>query len=263
MARVTVDPDRTGFLAGAGRSQSLKRAFGLLDCLAAHPEGMSVASLTRESGLPRATVTRLLASLADVGAAARSTNARVWTLGPSLLRLSRALPSIGDLRDRARPLLEEVTAASQETSMLGVPIGPASVQVIDAVEGPRLTSARASGNNSVLTSPASGFVRMVLAELHERDLGRALGTLPFERLTASTIVTADELLVVIEQIRRDDYSVVIDEYEQGLAGVGVPVRSNGTLVALIAVYLPTARFDDATRVRTLSLLRQAAARLGA
>jgi DNA-binding IclR family transcriptional regulator len=256
------NPDRTGVLAGAGRSQSLIRAFGLLECLAAHPEGLSVASLTRQSGLPRATVTRLLASLADVGAVARSANARAWTLGPSLLRLGRALPSIGELRDRARPLLEEITAASQETSMLGVPVGPASVQVIDAVEGPRLISARASGNNGILTTPASGFVRMVLAELPERDLERTLGSLPFERLTPSTIVTADELLVAIEQIRRDDYSVVIDEYEQGLAGVGVPIRRNGTLVAMIAVYLPTTRFDDATRVRALSLLRQAAARLG-
>ena len=258
-----VDPDRTDVLAGAARNQSLKRAFTLLEYLAAHPEGLSVAALTRETGLPRATVTRLLASLADVGAVARSASARAWTLGPSLFRLGRALPSIGELRDRAHPLLEDITAASEETSMLGVPVGPASVQVIDVVEGPRLTSARASGNNAILTSPASGFVRMVLAELPQRDLERVLGSLPFERLTPSTIMTADELLVAIEQIRRDDYSAVVDEYEQGLAGVGVPVRRNGTLAAMIAIYLPTARFDDATRFRALSLLRQAAVRLSA
>lgn len=260
---MSTSPNRAGFLGGAGRNQSLKRAFAVLDCLAAHPEGMSVASLTRDIGLPRATVTRLLASLADVGAVARATDARAWTLGPSLLRLSRALPSIGGLRDRARPLLEDLTAASEETSMLGVPVGPASVQVLDAVEGPRLTSARASGEDTILITPASGFVRLLLAELPESELERVLGSLPFEPLTPSTIVSAAELLPVIEQIRRDGYSVVIDEYELGLAGIGVPVRRNGTLVAMLAVYLPTARFDAAARVGSLSLLRQAAAKLSA
>lgn len=68
-------------LSGAGRNQSLKRAFGLLEWLATRPSGASVAVLSRELGLARATVTRLLGSLADAGAVTR--DGRAWTIGTS------------------------------------------------------------------------------------------------------------------------------------------------------------------------------------
>jgi IclR family acetate operon transcriptional repressor len=249
-------------LPGAGRNQSLGRAFDVLECLASHPAGASVAALTREVDLPRATVTRLLASLADAGAVARSPHGRTWAIGPTILRLSQAITSLATLRDRARPLMEELVARVEETVLLAVPSGPASAHVIEELPGPRIVSARGWIGNS-LTSPASGFVRQVLAELPEPELARVAASLELTALTPKTITTAAELLDAIAQIRRDDFNVVIDEYEDGLAGVGVPVRRGRALVAMLSVYMPTARFDKGMRGRALSLLRTAAEQLGA
>jgi DNA-binding IclR family transcriptional regulator len=249
-------------LPGAGRNQSLARAFEVLECLASHRAGASVAALTREVNLPRATVTRLLASLADVGAVARSPHGRTWAIGPTILRLSRAVTSLATLRDRARPLVEELVASLEETVLLAVPSGPASAHVIEELSGPRIVSARGWIDSS-LTSPASGFVRQVLAELPEPELARVLASLELTALTPKTITTAGELLDAIAQVRRDDFNIVIDEYEDGLAGLGVPVRRGGALVAMLSVYMPTARFDEQMRGRALALLRTAAAQLSA
>jgi DNA-binding IclR family transcriptional regulator len=250
-------------LPGAGRNASLRRAFQVLECLAFHAEGASVAALARETELPRATVTRLLASLADAGAVVRSPHQRAWTLGPTITRLARALGSVVQLRDRARPLLEELMAATNETAMLGVPAGPASAQVVDEVEGPRVVGARRGWSGRILVTPASAFVRMVLAELPDDELERIVQSLPFTAQTPRTITKPTELLRAIEQIRREDHCIVVDEFEMGLAGVGVPVRRDGVLIAMFAIYLPTTRFDEAMQARALALLLDAAARLAA
>jgi DNA-binding IclR family transcriptional regulator len=221
-----------------------------------------VATLTREADLPRATVTRLLASLADVGAVARSRHGRTWAIGPTIFRLSSAVTSLTTLRDRARPVIEELVASLQETVLLALPSGPASAHVIEELPGPRIVSARGWIDSS-LTSPASGFVRQLLAELPEPELPRVVASLELTALTPKTITTATELLDAIAQIRRDDFNVVIDEYEDGLAGLGVPVRRGDELVAMLSVYMPTSRFDEGMRSRALSLLRTAAEQLSA
>src|SRR5690242_14544701 len=70
-----------GSPARAGRNESIRRAFHVLESLARH-RGASVAGVARETGLPRATVTRVLATLADVGAARREAGG--WTVGPTI-----------------------------------------------------------------------------------------------------------------------------------------------------------------------------------
>jgi DNA-binding IclR family transcriptional regulator len=249
-------------LPGAGRNQSLGRAFELLECLASHPAGASVATLTREIGLPRATVTRLLGSLADAGAVARSREGREWVLGPTILRLSRAPTPVAALRDRARPLLAQLAAATEETAMLAVPTGPASAQVIDEVQGSRIVGAKGWIGRS-LRSPASGFVRQLLADLPETELARVVASLELTALTPRTIVTRKGLLEAVAEIRRDGHTVVVDQYELGLAGIGVPVRRGDELVAMISIYMPTSRLDDSMRTRALALLRGAAEEVSA
>jgi IclR family acetate operon transcriptional repressor len=248
-----------GVLPGAGRNQSLARAFDLLERIAAHPEGASVATLTHEVGLPRATVSRLLASLADAGAVVRAPGGRAWSLGPTLLRLSRAIAPV-ELRDRARPLLEALVEATQETVFLAVPTGPASARVVEELQAQRVIAAR-GWNNEELTTPASGFVRLVLAHLPPNELENLARSMQFTPWTATTITTPQELIQAVEQCRRDGYSVVVDELEDGLAGMAVPVLTNGTLTAMIAIYMPTARFTEAMQQRALKLLRETASRL--
>jgi IclR family acetate operon transcriptional repressor len=246
-------------LPGAGRNQSLRRAFDLLELIAAHPDGASVAILTRESGLARGTVNRLLASLADAGAVTRAPGDRAWLLGPTLLRLSRAIAPV-ELRDRARPLLQALVETTQETVFLAVPTGPASARVVEELQAPRVIAAR-GWNNETLTTPASGFVRLLLAELPPDELRALVPSLHFTAWTEKTITTPEGLLQAVETCRRDGYSAVVDELEDGLAGMAVPVRTDGALVAMIAIYMPTTRFSRATQQETLKLLRATSVQL--
>jgi DNA-binding IclR family transcriptional regulator len=282
-----VTGDSPSLLRGAGRNQSLARAFQVLEFLAARPGGASVAEVARATGLPRATVTRLLASLADEDAARRVDGA--WRLGPRVAQLAGG--PAAPLPARAQPLLEELAAALGETVMLGVPEGAAGARVVAEAEGPRMVGV-GSWLGRTLEDPASGFVRLRLAWLEPEARRRAVAGLRFVPHTASTIRSARPLLAAVERIARDGYAEVVDEFEQGLAGLAVPVGPLGTvpsgvatlgtvpsgaakghadakgtvparrparrparLVAMLAAYLPTARLDDAMRERALGALR--------
>ena len=82
--------------------------------------------------------------------------------------------------------------------------------------------------------------------------------LRFEAHTASTIRSARPLLAALERIARDGHAEIVDEFEQGLAGLAVPLNEGDRLAAMLAVYLPTARLDGAMRARSLDALRRAA-----
>jgi DNA-binding IclR family transcriptional regulator len=224
----------------------------VLDRLAANPGGVSVAELTRATGLPRATVSRLLGSLADEGAALR--DGGEWRLGPRIALLARGLAP--PLPERAGPVLEALAAELGETVMLAVPEGPAGARVVAEAAGPRMVGV-GSWLGRTLEDPASGFVRLRLAALEPGARRRAVAGLRFIAHTDSTIRTGRPLLAAAEEAARAGYAEVIDEFEQGLAGLAVPLHADGRL-AMLAVYLPTARLDDAMRTRALETLRRAA-----
>jgi IclR family transcriptional regulator, pca regulon regulatory protein len=239
-------------LVGAGRNESIRRAFRVLECLSLHP-GASVAGVARETGLPRATVTRVLATLADVGAARRDGGS--WTVGPSIAALARGIDP--PLAERAATHLAGLAAQLGETVMLAVPEGPVGARVVAEAAGPRMVGV-GSWLGRTLTDPASGFVRMRLAALDRPDRERAVAELRLVAHTGSTIRSRRALLAELDRIAQAGHTEVVDEYEQGLAGLAVPIRRRDQIAGFLAVYLPTSRLDAAMRETALEALRATA-----
>jgi DNA-binding IclR family transcriptional regulator len=98
-------------------SQTLARGLSILRALRDSPEGLTVADLVRALDLPRAIVTRLLATLEDEHYVERS-EARTYRLGPELVALGRAVRS--DLHDIASRLLRDLAEEVSATVVLVV-----------------------------------------------------------------------------------------------------------------------------------------------
>ena len=69
--------------------QSLERAFGLLELVAAHRGAMSLSELATASGLPPPTLHRLARTLVDLGYL-RQEPSRRYALGPRLFLLAES-----------------------------------------------------------------------------------------------------------------------------------------------------------------------------
>jgi IclR helix-turn-helix domain len=94
----------------------IRSAFGLLELLRALGQ-VRLAELTKESGLPRTTVHRLMGQLAAVGAVERIGG--YYRLGPNLLSLGQHVTPLDRLRAVAqRPLIELAAATPAHVGLV-------------------------------------------------------------------------------------------------------------------------------------------------
>lgn len=119
------------------RSSSASRMLKVFECTAVL-QPIGVSALARELGADKSAVQRDLMTLADAGwiRPAISGSAQ-WELTPHILTLARPPHSTDSLRQRARPVLEQLRADTGETAYLTVPDGDRFV-VLDALESTRM-----------------------------------------------------------------------------------------------------------------------------
>jgi IclR family pca regulon transcriptional regulator len=112
-----------------------------------------------------------------------------------------------------------------------------------------------------LPASVSSMGRVLLAHLPRAALAEALRRRPPPRLTPATIVEPGALHRLLDQVRKDGFALVEDEFEIGLISVAVPVRNAaGKMVAAINVGAPTTRARRAEMMeRYLPAIRAAAA----
>jgi DNA-binding IclR family transcriptional regulator len=94
----------------------LGRAFDILECFSGTTE-QSITGLCSHTGLPPATVHRMLANLVEWGAVERTGRGR-YRLGRRLWRLGNDVPSSRTLKDTARPCLVDLHSMTGEIAVL-------------------------------------------------------------------------------------------------------------------------------------------------
>jgi DNA-binding IclR family transcriptional regulator len=167
---------------------SVERAIALLEALGDAGAPLGTNELARRTGINASTVSRVLATLLDAGLVEREPGAQRWQLGLRLVHLGNAALARLDLRDLARPLLEQLVRDTGETATLSLPAQGEGVTV-DFAPSPHSVSSRAEiGRASVAHATAVG--KLVLA--HTPGALAALAE-PLQRYTPRTLTTLAEI----------------------------------------------------------------------
>jgi DNA-binding IclR family transcriptional regulator len=240
-------------------NQSVQRATAILRAAAERPAGETASGLARAAGLPTSTALRLIRTLEQEGFLARRGDGR-YAIGVALARLGRDAEA-GDLVDAtAHAALERVAAETRETVTLSVVRGSEALDVVLQIDTPHMVKAVSwVGRRYPLHASSSG--KVLLAALEPARLERfLLGRL--ERPTAATITDPARLRAEIERVRSQGFAEIVDELEDGLASVSVPVvDAAGRLAATLNVTGPSFRFDAARRIAALKPMRAAAVQI--
>ncbi|MDH4177895.1 MAG: IclR family transcriptional regulator, partial [Thermoleophilia bacterium] len=161
------------------------RAVSILDALADGGE-LGTVDLARRTGISASTVSRQLGTLTRSGLVEHLQATGRYRLGVRVLALANAVLGRLDLRDLARPLLEELVAEVGETATLSIP-GERDAITVDFVPTDRyVQGVTRLGRPSVGHASSAGKVLLAFGEV----------PLPRGRLqafTPRTIVDADEL----------------------------------------------------------------------
>jgi DNA-binding IclR family transcriptional regulator len=225
---------RTGRPA-ARQVGSVQRAIDVLDALAEARAELGTNEIARRTGVNVSSISRLLSTLTTAGLVQYVPSTGRYRLGIRIMQLANAARDSIDVRQLARPFLEELSEITGETSTLSLP-AVHDLVTIDFVASPRsVRSVAQIGRNSVAHATAVGKVLLAWGgQLPEGDL---------TAYTKRTITDRAALAVEIERVRERGWAQAVGEREDELNAVAVPVPdSTGTLVAVLGVQGPAGRF---------------------
>lgn len=239
--------------------RSVKTTFQVLDAVAVHqPVGLS--ELARRLDLPKSTVQRSLATLAELEWIRTDGGTARWVLGEHARTLSELIDDLGRLREVAAPVLERLNEATLETIHLAVPDGRA-VRLAERRDSKHaLRLVRPIGDKSPLHAGSTG--KSVLAYLPSPEIENYIDG-GLDPLTPNTIVDPDELRGELARIRDRGYAITVDELFLGITSVASSVRpGGGRPIAAVSISGASSRIPADVRSEFGRLVTEATREIG-
>jgi len=246
------DRDRVG---------ALEKGLGVLEILAAHPDGMTLSEMAEATSLTRAGARRFLLTLVASGYALQE--GRIFRLSPRLLSVARTWIGGASLWSFATPFMREVSAALNESCSAAV-LADLDVVYVARVGSTRILSV-ALHVGTRLPAWCTSMGRVLAAGLPDEAIDDFARRSRPSALTPKSITDPVRLAAAVRTARSDGHALVDEELEIGLRSIAVPVRDrSGQTVAAINVSTQAARHTaDDMRRDMLPVLRRAADRIEA
>lgn len=234
---------------------TLGKLMSVLDAIATCEDPPRFSDILVMTGEPRGTLHRHLRHLVGEGLAEIDESGR-YRPGLRLLNLASRAWETNDLRRIARPHLEALGEVVGETVHLGVLRG-AEIVYLDKVEARQAVRMYSRVGNA---SPihCTGIGKAAISTLPERRCREIIRTLTYRPFTPSTITGRDEFAAEIQKIRQQGFAFDLEEHEQGIRCIAVPVSARG-IAAGISVTAPAYRAESG-RLEAWKLPLQKAAR---
>jgi DNA-binding IclR family transcriptional regulator len=196
---------------------AVDRAFSIIESFRAGEESLSLRSLAARTGLNKATIIRLIASLEKAGCMNRLSHG-AYALGPALLRYGSLYQSSFHLADHLMPVLRGLVRQTGETAAFFVRDGDMRICLHRIESNSALRLHLKEGERHPLLPGGTG--RVLLAFSHEDG-------------------------PAFDQIRKDYFVLNIGEREPEISSVAAPVlRAGSDLVGTVSLTGPTGKFTD-------------------
>jgi DNA-binding IclR family transcriptional regulator len=216
-----------------GKVQLILEAFGPDD------DHLSLTELSRRSGVAKASVHRLAQELLRWGVLERR-GGHYW-LGIRLFEIGQRVPRQRILRDAARPYMEDLYQATNETIHLAVLDG-LEVLYLEKVSGHRQVSrpSRVAGRMPLYCT-ATG--KALLAFGPPALVNEVMG-LPMARRTPHTVAVPGALAQELARARALGYAVEYEQTRLGFLSVAIPLTgATGATVGALSITAPVYRAD--------------------
>lgn len=243
-------------MANASDTNPVQKVCRVLRVLST-PQPMRLAEIAEATGLNKATLLRVLDTLAAEGFVRRDADTRRWTLGDEAAVLGIAMQRRDHVRDRARPWLVRLASLSGDTVLLSTRSGVESVCVdrefgdfpiranyLDV--GSRRPLGVGGGSLALLAWLPDDEVRAVLDQVEPALRVR------YPRISRALVEDA------VAAARRVGHALLLDVVVERMGGLAVPVfGADGRPVAAISIAALSDRLS--TRLDLLvPAMRQAA-----
>jgi DNA-binding IclR family transcriptional regulator len=242
--------------------QSLGRAFTILEEVARHREGISLADLGRLVGLHNSTTFHLAKTMVSLGYLRQEKDSKRYRVGRPLFALAAGALDEIEMVNVATPLLEELSRDTGESGHFAVRMGDAVVVI-----------ARTSGPGAFQLTDRVGVVRpahctalgkIILASLRPDQLKRLIERIELKPSTEKSITSVPALLREIAEIKRTGIAFDDGEFNPEVRCIAVPVMDfTGQVIGALGISGPIWRLSNQALQTHARVVRLAANRLSA
>jgi DNA-binding IclR family transcriptional regulator len=226
---------------------SVRRAFRVLEAVAAGGDGVTAKAVARRAGLPLPTTYRLLNTLVYEGYLVRLHQSRGYGLGYKLTGLHRRLSQQLEVTPGVLSVLHRIHDECAAAAYFTV-FRDEEIVVAEVVDSPSARRAEPLDVGFHQAPHATAFGKVMLSWLpaeRRRDHLREQG-LP--RLTERTITAPDVLEDHLARVRASGVAVEVGEFQGGLSCLAAPVFDAGGKVAgALATSVPVELFEQRHR----------------
>jgi len=220
--------------------QSLERGLAVVNSFSSENPAQTLSEVAERTCLTRATVRRVLLTLAELGYV--SQRGRAFSLTPKVLDLGYSFLSSLRVVDLAQSSMERLVEVVAESSSMAVLDGSEIVYVARVPTKRIMTVALALGSR--LPAYATSMGRVLLSGLPDPELDDYIARTEFEKLTPHTVTDRRRLRHLVRQCREDGFALVDQELEEGVRSIAAPIHNGkGTVIAALNVSCHASRVD--------------------
>ena len=213
--------------------QTVQKALNLLEALVRSGHPRRLTELSRELGLTKPNVYRLLSTLTILGYVKKDPATSLYSPTLKLWEMGSLLVRDVDLVAMAAPRIRRLCEETRESVQLAV-FDSGFVVYVDKVDSPQpLKAITTIGSRVPATVTSTG--KALLAWLPASALDQAMAQL--KSYTPLTTLKRRDIEEDLEATRVRGYAVNRGEFREGVAGIAAPIRDrNGAVVAAVAVW---------------------------
>ena len=220
----------------------------------------SLKDLCRATGMPAATLYRILTVLEQHGLVISDGDEKLYQIGYAIVEMAHRRLDAIDIRSLARDELRQLGATTSETIHLAIREG-SEVVYLDKIDSPNtLRLCSVVGGRAPMYCTSLG--KVILAYMSDDAATKIISQLVFHPFTPTTILDKATLCSQLAAIRNQGYAVNDEEHERGSRCLGAPILDHaGYPIGAISLNTPTARFELDQLVESAPLVCDAAQRI--
>ena len=223
--------------------KSVSRALDIITILSLKKGGLGVTEIANQIDINKSSVYRILSTLVQYGYVEQDGESGRYKLGYKFLEISSKLLESIDLRNEARPFLQQLENQTNEVIHLVV-FDQSEVVYIEKLEGNEILRMHSKvGKRAPMHCTSVG--KAILAHLPLDVVSSIIDRKGLPVHTDYTIINKDDLFKELEDIRERGYALDLQENEYGITCIAVPIFDyTGQVVSAISISGPTMRMTE-------------------
>lgn len=236
------------------------KALRLLELLSSYDAPVRLSELSRDAGMNKSTVYRMLESLRNHGYIQQDEPNGRYMMTTKMWQIGIRAFQRQDIRTTAKPYLDALARETDEPAVLAILEGLEVVIIDRSASSQAVQTVSMIGSRTPIHCSSLGKAFMMGLQ----DEGLQYLKLPLRQFTPKTITRIADLRENVKQAVAAGIATGFDEFDNGVSGVAAPVMGGDNKVhCAIGITLPSVRAEGPSFERCKDAVREQARLLSA